>query len=825
MNYALLVGINEYIVSRNLRGCVNDVDLVKSYLEEDISQSSPFDVQVLTDQQATRNAILYHFRSHLGRAQAGEIAFFYFSGHGAQARSPRAWRPYQDGIMHENLVCHDSRYQGVPYLADREIGALVQELARRKVEVVVIFDCCHSGSGTREEIKDEAQEYVGVRQVANDTFERASDSYLPDTFKPFDKDAPYVFLSACAPHELARERYIGHSVNNLHGLFTYSLISSLRSPTLGIQTSYQDLIHAAHYKLKGFLSPGVAQTPQMLVHGRFPIYHAFLHDTMAPEADQRFSMKYDPYDGEWKVNVGSLMGLKVDQAARFEIFKRKDLSKTLGYGTTKSIGLTDSTLEIEAYDVLPLEGLGYHLKAVYLPLEIQTFSMNLRDSAPYIAQFFQSLIGQKSNERMGFQLLEAPNNSLFEVVGKDEALEIRYSGEHEAMHRDPIIISETLIETEAWPKLQFGLRHVSYWQRLLQLQNPQTDVSYLRSEIELYLSDIKLDLKKAVQFVTLDQETHRDPYTFAIESKSDDRMYVRLLTMGSDISFQETNGNFTLSPHKGRKILDKGALVLPPYGKGSYHDVAIFKLILSLQDLPYLRLASPESLSDILDKFGETSPFRKAESSPKDLTAAWFTYTLYIKHLLTLGEVHASESIMPEDSMLEIGTHPTFQAKVSLSRAQRQYLIPKVDHDMRFFVEKAGLDLLDLSMSKQGLTILDLHHIEAADSLAPHPLTIHLYPDLEEDIQLLPITLPPTLEAEDFQFQTPGDFPIWGDPIMPDTTGRYTFKMYHVPTNPPDGRPSQVQSLKISFIKIPTGKEIQTIRDDQGQKWCVLNKK
>ncbi len=92
---ALLVGINTYeklpfysnLLGRqvtNLRGSVNDVNSMKRLL---ISQYGfrAEDVQVLTNSQATRNAILNAFERWLIHGtREGDLAFFYFSGHGTQ---------------------------------------------------------------------------------------------------------------------------------------------------------------------------------------------------------------------------------------------------------------------------------------------------------------------------------------------------------------------------------------------------------------------------------------------------------------------------------------------------------------------------------------------------------------------------------------------------------------------------------------------------------------------------------------------------------------------------------------------------------------------
>src|SRR5689334_2277809 len=103
--YALLVGINDY--GDGLDGCVNDVRLARTLLHERIPAEG-LEVRTLVDAQATRAAVVAGFREHLGRAGGGDIAVFWFSGHGSWMPVPAELPWAEPSGQCQTIVCHDS---------------------------------------------------------------------------------------------------------------------------------------------------------------------------------------------------------------------------------------------------------------------------------------------------------------------------------------------------------------------------------------------------------------------------------------------------------------------------------------------------------------------------------------------------------------------------------------------------------------------------------------------------------------------------------------------------------------------------------------------
>ena len=89
--HALLVGIDEYPSPiSSLSGCVNDVETFADYLRQrvDGANGSTLQLMMLRNKEATREAVIKGFREHLGKAGQGDVALFYYAGHGAQEQAP-----------------------------------------------------------------------------------------------------------------------------------------------------------------------------------------------------------------------------------------------------------------------------------------------------------------------------------------------------------------------------------------------------------------------------------------------------------------------------------------------------------------------------------------------------------------------------------------------------------------------------------------------------------------------------------------------------------------------------------------------------------------
>ena len=252
--YGLLIGIDDYPRPiPSLRGCVNDIEAFAAYLSDRVAKDKgvALNLKTLKNAEATRQAVVDAFRSHLGQAKKGDVALFYYSGHGSQEQAPEEFWKIEPDHLDETLVCYDSRNPGNWDLADKEMAKLIDDVAAKGPHVAVILDCCHSGSGTRE------IETV-VRRAPTDLRRRPIESFLVSVAEAeaaaasrereceaaqpgrLATEGRHVLFAACRDDEEAKE-YIGDGKHR--GAFSFFLGDALKSAA-GVPT-YRDLFARA----------------------------------------------------------------------------------------------------------------------------------------------------------------------------------------------------------------------------------------------------------------------------------------------------------------------------------------------------------------------------------------------------------------------------------------------------------------------------------------------------------------------------------------------------------------------------------------------------
>jgi hypothetical protein len=310
--YALLVGIDRYDspAVRDLRGSVRDVESVRERLTDAVAPGTIPHTVVLTDGDATREAVIAALRGHLGRAGSRDTALFWFSGHGSEAIAPQWCWFLEPGAMVQTLVCADSRRPGVPDLWDKELSVLLDTVAERAGHVAVVLDSCHSDGATRTLID---QEPAARTRSVEPAAPRTATSFIREVRDraASDRQPEHVVLAACRSFETAQELPID---GGIRGVFTWALLDGLRR--LGPGATYRELLTAAQ---TGVELHSRQQVPQ-------------LRPAVSPLADQVFlggkagrpgtgiRMRHTP-EG-WEIDAGAVHGLprtgEVRVAARGE---------------------------------------------------------------------------------------------------------------------------------------------------------------------------------------------------------------------------------------------------------------------------------------------------------------------------------------------------------------------------------------------------------------------------------------------------------------------------------------------------------------------------
>lgn len=284
--YALLIGIDNYQpnnIYKNLRGCVRDINLVDSYLQQSLQLppeqifrlSAPvednglFNVRSAADPQPTYENIVRAFAQLTETAQAGDRIYLHYSGHGG--RVVTGYPELKPQEPDEGLVPCDYAQTG-RYLRDVEIATLLKRMTDKGLVVTFILDSCHSGGATRgdsairgnstvDQKIDSQESLVGTREELIENWRSLSRDASPGLLPAKD----YILLAACRPTEYAFEYAINGGER--HGALTFWTIDTLNS--LGAKISYQTLHNRVSAKVQ---SDHPSQLPMLLGDGSKTVF-------------------------------------------------------------------------------------------------------------------------------------------------------------------------------------------------------------------------------------------------------------------------------------------------------------------------------------------------------------------------------------------------------------------------------------------------------------------------------------------------------------------------------------------------------------------------
>ena len=234
--FAVLAGINEYrFPVTPLEGCLNDVAAWHEYLNAESSYQ--LNIQILQNQEVTKNALVSSLRNALMLASVSDVVFFFYSGHGTRESAGAEFATIEQDNALESLVCYDSIVEqngNVVYnlLSDKELHYIISQYGKDGTHIVFVFDCCHSGGMTRNGFpgKDDAcreRRYIpGKKTTLSRLCAYGTNLFLVPTI-PRDiiskkgwlesiPQIPHITISACQNDESAYEQ-------SGHGVFTSNL--------------------------------------------------------------------------------------------------------------------------------------------------------------------------------------------------------------------------------------------------------------------------------------------------------------------------------------------------------------------------------------------------------------------------------------------------------------------------------------------------------------------------------------------------------------------------------------------------------------------------
>jgi pimeloyl-ACP methyl ester carboxylesterase len=320
--YGLLVGIDDYPKPEwKLEGCVNDINAIEDYLKNRLAAKHyELHLKRLTtngkDEQPTRKAVIAGFEQHLRQATKQDVALFYFSGHGSQEPAPPEFWHLEPDRTDETLVCWDSRTSDWD-LADKELAYLIAQVAKKNPHIIVILDCCHSGTGTRDILPEK-----GVRRLPTDGRTRSLKDFIfsmqdleaiathsasktsIDASSGWDfSQGRHIVLSGCRDTELANE-YPGDGQQR--GAFSYFLLDTLiNMSNRNVSLTYRELFKRASTLVRSHTKD---QSPQLEATLPEDLELPFLGTAGAiAKRPPTFTVSYK--NNRWVMDAGAVHGI------------------------------------------------------------------------------------------------------------------------------------------------------------------------------------------------------------------------------------------------------------------------------------------------------------------------------------------------------------------------------------------------------------------------------------------------------------------------------------------------------------------------------------
>jgi triacylglycerol esterase/lipase EstA (alpha/beta hydrolase family) len=804
--YALLVGIDNYapnsvIQVPPLKGCENDIRAIEAYLKNQIAGEWKLrEPKRLLNQEASRQAIIEGFQKYLCQAGSDDIALFYYSGHGGQEKAPEEFWHLEPDRLDETLVCYDSRNPGNHDLADKELRYLLAQVAQKNPRIIVILDCCHSGSGTRNIPQ-------GVRLAPEDTRDRALSSFIfaeDATFKNLlltssevgkkktGLDLPkgrHILLAACRDYQYAKE-YQGDE-GQARGAFSYFFLKSLEQTNGSL--SYLDLARNIEALVKGKVQD---QVPQLEATNPEDLKESFLGDAI-PEHPFYFTLSYstNPSDRGWEVDGGVIQGIprpaSTDETTLLAIFPvgsspddLKQLSKAAGEAKVTKVLTQKSKVEITKGQENLNENQGYWAVVTSLPL------------AP-LKVYIEGNLTEETGVILAKKALEEANSGQKSLYVKqvenstdaDFKLLVR-SGQYWITQDErpvvaPIPEQPGYSKNGAKEAIQ-ALEAIARWRNILNLKSPQSsEIKTKDVEMEINLigyqgkdeeikpaqdSDKSLTTTSELrlEYKYEDGEWKQPVIQIKLLNHSNQKLYANVIDLAEDYSvdvpFFDERSSVVLPVQtaEGAGIaagFDDITLSIPDefleQGITEYKDV--FKLIVSKTDFNASLLAQeglkppnrgtrgaePESS---LDRLMDRVYSRNAARAGKRIDD-WITKEVAV----TIVKPRDAEQIQPGkgaellNGLIEVQPHPNLQAKVTLTTVSQttrdigNLIAPPMLWDEQGVIE--SYQFTTSRGSDPGLSAVELFDVKGVESVTKDtPLTLLVNQALEEGEYLLPVS-------------------------------------------------------------------------------------
>lgn len=318
--YAILIGINAY-PEKPLKGCVRDVQNIKTYLE---GVSTSIRIQIFTAEsdsfgtedytlRPTYCNVTRAFEETTKSANPGDLVYIHFSGHGVRC---------EEGLEYSNrstkdlaLVLLSGEKGEEVYLHGPRLARSLKPMVDKGLVVTLVLDCCFSGSVYR---RDDPTVRCLPYDANADLTSRLDPVEFEGAFGPSSRDASmqpnwlinpdgYTILAACGPHEEATERAFDDG--QTHGVLSYYLLEKALKGYGGLRKMHRHVYAYLRATLRnlGWQSP--------ILYGNQD--RAFF-EPLSSETNAAVIPIVEKQDGSLELQAGQAHGISCDD--QFELY-------------------------------------------------------------------------------------------------------------------------------------------------------------------------------------------------------------------------------------------------------------------------------------------------------------------------------------------------------------------------------------------------------------------------------------------------------------------------------------------------------------------------
>jgi hypothetical protein len=783
--FALSVAINGYERLAPLSGCINDVDAFTDWLRGRIPKDA-LSHKRLVDAEATRAAVSDAFRAHLGQARRGDVAVFHFAGHGRRSTQATEFNVFDPDGHEEGLVLWDSEKTDEGFdLADKELVLLVDDVAATGADVVLLIDCCHSGTLTRD-----AGSLAGyaVRSAPERSGEskkkyfRGLKDYADGRYLEMQKagrftvPAPrHMLLAAAERRQLAKER-------NGHGAFTSALLRALEAS--GGALSYAELFQKVRVAVRDRVAD---QDPQFEAISGFDGWSGFLGLGGAAQP-ARFELVFR--DDAWRLAAGAVHGVSntPDSSTVVTIFEGDEpigTARVVRVSAQKSVVDPGARLNKDRVYSASLRSLPVGAMAVAcdLPLDLST------------------LLEQALEDDAGGVVLAAPGSATAQRVHlQDGAVTISDATTGSRLWA-------VVAERGWWTMTAGALRRIAAWTRLSALATPRRgarirqldpakfEAQLLRTTPEGERTPLPDDNRFSVSWNADKERWETVRLGMQLRNRLGQSVYTALFLFNDDFGIACLD-NRELPPGEDWTFgwgADGRKCRFGPYAWQQQTTMRL-KLIVSTEPLDDFLLVQdalalpPDAPPAVPTRGGVTDDDDEITPVRED----WFVKDFVLSIVGAQARL-GPQAVQLADGALRIEPHPRLTGIAALvGPAAASRGADAGDAPVRSLA-RGGVSLADFGGTAAGTRsatggaggVLDLSALAGTEGLADEPLVITARPPLAPDEVLMPFIY----DGEDL-------IPV------PDMTmqegGGCTLRIRHLP---PTGERSVLGALKLYFFK------------------------